>query len=36
MNMANNMQEQPKQAPTTTTDNSVEVKLTKIKGLLDK
>ncbi len=34
MNMANNMQEQPKQAPAE--DNSVEAKLAKIKGLLDK
>jgi len=34
MNMANNMQEQPKQAPVE--DNSVETKLAKIKGLLDK
>jgi len=34
MNMANNMQEQPKQTPAE--DNSVEAKLAKIKGLLDK
>jgi hypothetical protein len=36
MNMANNMQEQPNQSPATTTDNSVEAKLQKIKNLLDK
>jgi hypothetical protein len=34
MNMANDMQQQPKQ--TTTEDNSVEAKLAKIKSLFDK